>query len=92
MSIGHLTITGMKICIAIYKCIERGNKWKRNNPEKVREYQQNRKRNLSEEVKEVKKEYQKECRKIEIYCDTCTCPVKKCNIDGQNSKHILTQK
>ena len=60
------------------KCIERSNRWKRNNPDKAKEYQQNRER----------KEYRKEYSKIEIYCDTCTCPVRKCRW----SKHILTQK
>ena len=36
------------------------------------------------EILEKKKEYRKEYRQLEVYCDTCQCKVKKCRW----SKHI----
>ena len=41
-----------------------------------------------DEIKEQHREYQKEYRQIEVWCDICDCKVKKCRA----SKHLQTQK
>ena len=70
------------------RCLEKEREKHHRNKEKRAERNQKYYIEHKDEIKEQHREYQKEYRQIEVWCDICDCKVKKCRA----SKHLHTQK
>ena len=66
------------------RCLEKEREKYQKNREKKRERWQKYCRNNQTEILEKEKEYNKEYRQLEVFCDFCQCKVKKCRW----SKHL----
>ena len=73
-----------KHCI---RCLEKEKGKYHRNKEKKAERWQKYYVEHKDAIKERHREYQKEYRQTEVWCDTCKCKVKKCRA----SKHLQTQ-
>ena len=70
------------------RCLEKEREKYQKNREKKRERWQKYYKNNKTEILEKGKEYNKEYRQLEVFCDYCQCKVKKCRW----SKHLQTEK